>query len=60
MKCDSFFFFFSGKAAILEIEVESYEKASGELLCKNRSVLLLDKWYKASVELTHLDLIYAG
>lgn len=60
MQWNVILFIFSGKAAILEIEVESYEKASGELLCKNRSVLLLYKWYKASVELTHLDLMYAG
>ncbi|CBI18892.3 hypothetical protein VitviT2T_026953 [Vitis vinifera] len=30
-----------GKAAIVEIEIESYEKESGELLCKNRMTTYL-------------------
>ncbi|KAA8528796.1 hypothetical protein F0562_036151 [Nyssa sinensis] len=30
-----------GKAAILEIDILSYEKASGELLCKNRTTVFL-------------------
>lgn len=32
----NFMGFISGKAAILEIEIKSYDKESGDLLCMNR------------------------